>query len=79
MNKTKEKLQDLIWHAQFKLKQYNEEKLESENARKVYYRTLIEKAKYKKELELLDQNEAVEFIKKTVRKIRNKKLICDSF
>ena len=79
MNKTKEKLQDLIWHAEFKLKQYTEDKLESENARKVYYRTLIEKAKYKKELELLDRNETFEFLKKTVRKIKNQKLICDTF
>ena len=79
MNKTKEKLQDLIWHAEFKLKQFDADKLESENARKVYYRTLIEKAKYKKELELLDRNEVLEFVKKTVRKIRKQKLICDSF
>ena len=79
MNKTKEKLQDLIWHAEFKLKQYTDEKLESENARKVYYRTLIEKAEYKKELELMDRNKFVEFVKQTVRKIRNQKLICDSF
>ncbi len=79
MNKTKEKLQDLIWHAEFKLKQYTDEKLESEKARSVYYRTLIEKAKYKKELELMDRNEFAEFVKKTVRKIKNEKLICDSF
>ena len=79
MYNSKEQIQDLIRHTEFKLRQFDDEKLKSENTRKVYYRLLIEKAAYKKELETSDTNKFIEFVKKNIRKIKNKKLICDSF
>ena len=79
MNETKEQLEKSIKLAKYRLKQFSAEKLTSESANVVFNRLLIEKAVMTKELENLKIGNSQSFIKKLIRKITKKTLICDRF
>ena len=79
MNETQEQLEKSIKLANHRLKQFSEEKLTSEAANIVFNKLLIEKAVMVKKLENLHENKLKSFVKKVIRKVTKKTLICDRF
>ena len=79
MNEIKERIEKSVKLLAYKIKNFDEEKLKTEEGNIEYNKLIVKKAVLADKLKYKPESPLKSFLRKLVRKVKGKTLICDRF